>query len=66
MCARYRLTREGQHKIEEDYGIDDIDDLVICQRQFNIPPREMAPIILQDKGRRRLLAGFWSLMSPRS
>ncbi len=66
MCGRYRLTRERQHEIEEYYGIDDVRDLAVWKRQFNIPPREMAPIILQDAGRRRLVAGFWSLLTPRA
>jgi putative SOS response-associated peptidase YedK len=51
-------------EIEHYYGVDDANDLDIWERQFNIPPREMAPIILGQKGHRRLTAGFWSLMPP--
>lgn len=51
-------------EIEHYYSVDDVDDLDIWERQFNIPPREMAPIVLGQKGHRRLTAGFWSLMPP--
>ncbi len=51
-------------EIEHYYGVDDVNDLDIWERQFNIPPREMAPIVLGQKGHRRLTAGFWSLMPP--
>jgi len=64
MCARYRLTRRRIMEIEQYYGVDDANDLEIWERQFNIPPREMAPIVLGAKGRRRLTAGLWSLMPP--
>src|SRR5688572_15327106 len=62
MCGRYRLTRRRIMEIEQYYGVDDANDLEIWERQFNIPPREMAPIVLGAKGRRRLTAGLWSLM----
>lgn len=64
MCGRYRLTRRRQLEIENYYGVEDVNDLDIWERQFNIPPTEMAPIVLENKGRRRLTAGFWSLMPP--
>jgi putative SOS response-associated peptidase YedK len=64
MCGRYRLTRRRQLEIEQFYGAGDVDGLDIWERQFNIPPREMAPIVLENRGRRRLTAGFWSLMPP--
>ena len=64
MCGRYRLTRRRMTEIEQYYGVDDANDLEIWERQFNIPPREMAPIVLGAKGRRRLTAGLWSLMPP--
>jgi putative SOS response-associated peptidase YedK len=64
MCGRYRLTRRRMMEIEEYYGVDDASDLDIWERQFNIPPREMAPIVLETQGRRRLTAGLWSLMPP--
>jgi putative SOS response-associated peptidase YedK len=64
MCGRYRLTRRRLLEIENYYGVDDVNDLDIWERQFNIPPREMAPIILLRNEHRRLTAGFWSLMPP--
>lgn len=64
MCGRYRLTRRRMMEIEEYYGVDESKDLEIWERQFNIPPREMAPIVLGAKGHRRLIAGLWSLMPP--
>ncbi len=64
MCGRYRLTRRRMLEIEQYYGVDDVNDLEIWERQFNIPPREMAPIVLAERGRRRLTAGLWSLMPP--
>jgi putative SOS response-associated peptidase YedK len=64
MCGRYRLTRRRLLEIENYYGVDDVNDLDIWERQFNIPPREMAPIILRRDGHRRLTAGLWSLMPP--
>ena len=64
MCGRYRLTRRRMIEIEQYYGVDDVNDLDIWERQFNIPPREMAPIVLQRGGHRRLTAGFWSLLPP--
>ena len=51
-------------EIEQYYGVDDANDLEIWERQFNIPPCEMALIVLGAKGRRRLTAGLWSLMPP--
>ncbi|MEW5977863.1 MAG: SOS response-associated peptidase [Acidobacteriota bacterium] len=64
MCGRYRLTRQRIAEIESYYGVDDVAELEIWQRQFNIPPREMAPIVLRQRGHRRLTAGFWSLLGP--
>jgi len=51
-------------EIENYYGVDDVNDLDIWERQFNIPPREMAPIVLQRAGHRRLTAGLWTLLPP--
>jgi hypothetical protein len=51
-------------EIEGYYGIDGVKDLDIWERQFNIPLREMAPIVFQRGGRRRLTAGFWTLLPP--
>jgi putative SOS response-associated peptidase YedK len=51
-------------EIEHYYGVDDVNDLELWERQFNIPPREMVPIVLGVKGHRRLTAGLWSLMPP--
>jgi putative SOS response-associated peptidase YedK len=64
MCGRYRLTRRRQLEIEQYYGGDEVNDLDIWERQFNIPPREMAPIVFESHGHRRLTAGLWSLMPP--
>lgn len=64
MCGRYRLTRRRMIEIEHYYGVDDVNDLDIWERQFNIPPREMAPIVLHRNGHRRLTAGLWSLLPP--
>jgi putative SOS response-associated peptidase YedK len=64
MCGRYRLTRRRLLEIENYYGVDDGNDLDIWERQFNIPPREMAPIILRRDDHRCLTAGLWSLLPP--
>ncbi len=64
MCGRYRLTRRRLLEIEHYYGVDDVNDLDIWERQFNIPPRKMAPIVLRHGGRLRLTAGLWSLLPP--
>src|SRR3989442_15316129 len=64
MCGRYRLTRRRLIEIEHYYGVDDVNDLDIWERQFHIPPREMAPNVLQRDRHRRLTAGFWSLLPP--
>jgi len=66
MCGRYRLTKRRLLEIENYYGVDDISDLDIWERQFNIPPTEMAPIVFDSNGRRQLTASFWSLLSPRA
>jgi hypothetical protein len=39
MCGRYRLTRRRLMEMEGYYGIDDVSDLDMWERQFNIPPR---------------------------
>src|SRR5437867_12251473 len=64
MCGRYRLTRRRLLEIEDYYGVDDVNDLDIWERQFNIPPREMAPIVLRRDDHRRLTVGLWSLLPP--
>src|SRR5262245_786947 len=64
MCARYRLTKRRLLEIEQYYEIDELEDLEIWKREYNIPPREMAPAVLEARGRRRLVAGLWSLMGP--
>jgi putative SOS response-associated peptidase YedK len=51
-------------EIEHYYGVDEVNDLDIWERQFNIPPREMAPIVLQRDGHRRLTAALWGLLPP--
>ena len=64
MCGRYRLTNRRMLEIEDYYGIDDLQDLEIWKREYNIPPREMAPAVLEAHGKRRLTAGLWSLLGP--
>jgi putative SOS response-associated peptidase YedK len=64
MCGRYRLTRRRLLEIENYYGVDEINDLDIWERQFNIPSREMAPIVFERNGKRGLTAGLWSLLPP--
>jgi len=51
-------------EIEDYYGVDEVIDLEMWKREFNIPPREMAPAVLEAHGMRRLTAGLWSLMGP--
>jgi putative SOS response-associated peptidase YedK len=51
-------------EIEHYYGVDDVNDLDIWERQFNIPPREMAPIVFERNGKRHLTPGLWSLLPP--
>jgi putative SOS response-associated peptidase YedK len=51
-------------EIEQYYGVDDVSDKNIWERQFNIPPREIATIVLQRGGDRRLTAGLWTLLPP--
>ena len=65
MCGRYRLTKRRLLEIENYYGVDDVSDLEMWERQFNIPPTEMAPVVFDSEGRRKLTAGFWSLLPPR-
>ena len=46
MCGRYRLTKRRMLEIQDYYGIDDIRELDLWQREFNIPllkwPRALA------------------------
>jgi len=51
-------------EIEQYYHIDDPEDLELWKREYNIPPREIAPVVLEAHGRRRLTVGLWSLMPP--
>jgi len=51
-------------EIEEYYGIDSIHELALWQREFNIPPTEVAPIVFDHKGSRHLVQGLWSLVPP--
>ena len=46
MCARYRLAKRRMLEIERYYDIDELADLEIWKREYNIPPREMAPVVL--------------------
>src|SRR5262245_13383938 len=63
MCRRYRLTKHRMLEIEDYYGIDDIWELDQWQREFNIPPTEMAPIIFDHKGSRHLVQALWGLIA---
>jgi putative SOS response-associated peptidase YedK len=51
-------------EIEQYYQVDQTEDLEIWKREYNIPPREMAPVVLQNRQGRRLTAGLWSLLGP--
>jgi len=51
-------------EIEDYYGIAELEDLEIWKREYNIPPREMAPVVLESNRKRSLTAGLWSLMGP--
>jgi putative SOS response-associated peptidase YedK len=64
MCGRYRLTKRRILEIEDYYEIDQVEDLEIWKREYNIPPREMARVVLESDGKRSLMAGLWSLMGP--
>ena len=64
MCGRYRLTKRRLLEIEQYYDIEDLEDLELWKREYNIPPREMAPTVLKAHGKRRLVAGLWSLLGP--
>ena len=41
-------------EIEQYYDIDELADLEIWKREYNIPPREMAPVVLESNGKRSL------------
>ena len=64
MCGRYRLTKRRMLEIEQYYEIDDLEDLELWKREYNIPPREIAPVVVEARGKRRLSAGLWSLLGP--
>jgi putative SOS response-associated peptidase YedK len=51
-------------EIEQYYQIEGTEELEIWKREYNIPPREMAPAVLEARKKRRLVAGLWSLMGP--
>src|SRR5262245_15021885 len=63
MCGRDRLTKRRMLEIEDYYGIDDVRELDLWQREFNIPPTEVAPIIFDHKGSRHLVQARWGLIS---
>ena len=50
--------------MEQYYDIDELADLEVWKREYNIPPREMAPAVLESDRKRCLTAGLWSLMGP--
>src|SRR5262245_35802614 len=64
MCGRYRLTKRRMLEIEQYYDIDEREDLEIWKREYTIPPREMAPVIVEANGKRRLTVHLWSLLGP--
>ena len=64
MCGRYRLTQRRMLEIEQDYHIDSIHELDLWEREFNIPPTEVAPIVFDHKESRHLVQGLWSLVPP--
>jgi putative SOS response-associated peptidase YedK len=64
MCGSYRLTKRRILEIQDYYGIDDVRELDLWQREFNIPPTEVAPIIFDHKGSRHLVQAVWGLISP--
>ena len=66
MCGRYQLTRKSQHKLQTYYNIDSIQCLKNWEREYNIPPRTVAPIITQQDIQRMFHLGFWSMLHPRS
>jgi putative SOS response-associated peptidase YedK len=51
-------------EIKQYYQIDQMEDLEIWKREYNVPPREITPVILQSREGRRLTAGLWSLLGP--
>jgi putative SOS response-associated peptidase YedK len=51
-------------EIEDYYGVDEVTDVEMWKREYNIPPREVAPAILEAHGKRRLTGGLWSLLGP--
>ena len=66
MCGRYQLTRKSQHKVQTYYNIDSIQSLKSWKREYNIPPRTVAPIITQKNIQRVFHLGFWSMLHPSS
>jgi len=44
--------------------VEEVRDLDIWERQFDIPLREMARVVMEAHGHRRLTAALWSLMPP--
>ena len=54
-CGRNRLTKRRMLGTEEYYAIDSIQELDLWEREFNIPPTEVAPIIFDHKGSRHLV-----------
>jgi putative SOS response-associated peptidase YedK len=51
-------------EIEKYYDIHQLAELDIWKREYNIPPRETASVVLESDGKRRLTAGLRSLMKP--
>jgi len=49
-------------EIDHYYEIDQVEDLEIWKREYNITSRGMAPGVSESGGKRSLTAGLWSLM----
>jgi putative SOS response-associated peptidase YedK len=64
MCGRFRLTRARLAEIEEYYETVETDGVDTWERQYNIPPRAFAPIVMEKGEVRRLKVAFWGILPP--
>jgi len=53
MCGR-RLTKRRMLEIDHYYEIDQVEDLEIWKREYNITSRGMAPGVSESGGKRSL------------
>jgi putative SOS response-associated peptidase YedK len=58
------LPRARLAELEEYYGAEESNDLDTWERQFNIPSREFAPVVMQKAGIRKLKAALWGILPP--